>query len=97
MHTSYLMAFLIAIAEALAEARPKALVYRGPAVSEGCPESVADLLENSPWNFTVAFAGPDEDIDVTEKSLKDVQVFAFPGGPGTFSVSHSFVGLRTDT
>lgn len=78
------MTFLVATTGVLAAPPPKALVYRGPAVCEGCPESVADLLKDSPWNFTVSFAGPNEDIDVTEKSLKDVQVFAFPGGPGKF-------------
>jgi hypothetical protein len=74
-------ALLVSVAKA--SASMKALVYRGSTVCEGCPESVAELLENSPWKFDVTFAGPNEDVDVTEKSLADVRVFAFPGGPGT--------------
>ncbi|KAI1038205.1 hypothetical protein LB503_012122 [Fusarium chuoi] len=46
-----------------AQARPKAVVYRGPASSEGCPEGVRDLLVSSPSNFEVVFAGPNEPID----------------------------------
>lgn len=60
----------------------KALVYRGPVVCDGCPEAVAELLQQSPWKFSIAFAGPDEEVDVTTQSLREVQVFAFPGGPG---------------
>lgn len=78
------MATLLLTAAGQTVSSPKALVYRGPATCEGCPESVADLLQHSPWNFSVTFAGPDENIDVTEQSLKDVQVFAFPGGPGMY-------------
>lgn len=39
------------------------------------------LLETSPWNFKVSYAGSEEDIDVTEETLKGVAVHAQPGGP----------------
>ncbi|KAL9562722.1 hypothetical protein ACKAV7_013286 [Fusarium commune] len=63
-----------------AQARPKAVVYRGPASSEGCPEGVRDLLVSSPSNFEVVFAGPNEPIDVIE-ALKGATVYAHGGGP----------------
>ncbi|KAJ4325185.1 hypothetical protein N0V84_003567 [Fusarium piperis] len=75
----------IAMASVVAEATacttpPKALVYRGPASCQGCPEAVAELLESSSLKFQVSFAGPTEDIDINEQTLKGVQVYAHPGG-----------------
>jgi glutamine amidotransferase-like uncharacterized protein len=61
--------------------RPKAVVYRGPASSPGCPESVAELLEKSPSNFDIVYAGPHEDVDVNSDTLQDAQVYAHGGGP----------------
>lgn len=61
--------------------RPKALVYRGPAACDGCPEAVGELLESYHPKFRVVYAGPDEDVDFTRDSLKDATVCAFPGGP----------------
>ncbi|KAJ4258918.1 hypothetical protein NW762_008005 [Fusarium torreyae] len=61
-------------------ARPKAVVYRGPASCPGCPESLANLLRSSPSNFKVVFAGPHEDVDVTETTLKDATVYAHGRG-----------------
>ena len=70
---------------------PKALVYRGPASCEGCPEAVAELLESSPLKFQVSFAGPTEDIDIDEHTLKGVQVYAHPGGGDGWSPPKLFV------
>ncbi|KAM5381878.1 hypothetical protein ACJZ2D_002868 [Fusarium nematophilum] len=73
MRNNLLLLPLAALMAAVTEgARLNALVYRGPAACEGCPEAVAELLESSPWKFNVAFAGPEEDIDVDEHSLKDL-------------------------
>ncbi|KAH6877169.1 hypothetical protein B0T10DRAFT_464871 [Thelonectria olida] len=74
------MALLMAAAQG-ASSPPKALVYRGPAACDGCPEAVAQLLESSPWKFKVTYVGPDEDVDVDEDSLKGVDVYAQAGGP----------------
>ncbi len=74
---------IITIMSSLAAAsasRPNALVYRGPAACDGCPEAVAHLLRTSPSNFSVQFAGPKEDVDITRKSLSQVDVYAQPGG-----------------
>lgn len=58
--------------------RPTALVYRGPASSEGCPEAVGRLLEAQ--SFRVVYCGPDEEVDVSAESLAGAQVYAQPGG-----------------
>ncbi|KAJ5807735.1 hypothetical protein N7474_009004 [Penicillium riverlandense] len=62
------------------EPRPKAMVYRGPAACNGCPESVAELLRSSSSHFDVQYAGPNEKIDINEGSLQEVQLYAQPGG-----------------
>ncbi|CRG86454.1 putative protein C23C11,06c [Talaromyces islandicus] len=59
---------------------PKALIYRGPAACDGCPESVAALLQSSSSNFEVEYAGPNEEIDINAESLSDVDLFVQPGG-----------------
>ncbi|SMR60846.1 unnamed protein product [Zymoseptoria tritici ST99CH_1A5] len=61
--------------------RPQAIVYRGPAASEGLPESVAYLLQSSPRNFEVRYAGPNEDLSISAETLRDVSLYAQPGGP----------------
>lgn len=71
-------------------ARLKAMVYRGPAACQGCPESVAALLRSSPSNFDVVFAGPNEKLDITESSLGDIDLYAQPGGGGGFSFPFPF-------
>jgi hypothetical protein len=80
------MASMLFGAEARKTTRPKALVYRdSPDVTcEDCPETIARLLESSPANFNVSFAGP-KDTYVDKNALNDVIVFAFPGGPGELS------------
>ena len=69
-----------------ATSRPRAMVYRGPAACDDCPEAVGHLLETSPQNFEVIYAGPDEDVEVTAQSLRSVQLYAQPGGPGVLSL-----------
>lgn len=66
-------------------ARPQAepllaLVYRGPAASEGCPEAVAALLKRASRPFTVRYVGPEEDVPLTATGLADADVYAQPGG-----------------
>ena len=62
--------------------RPRALVYRGPSANVGCPEAVAQLLEASPRNFEVRYAGPNETIQISSETLKSVDLYAQPGGEG---------------
>ena len=60
--------------------RPLALVYRGPAASPGCPESVAALLQRSPARFRTAFCGPRERVPLTAEALTSATLYAQPGG-----------------
>ncbi|KAH7020861.1 uncharacterized protein B0I36DRAFT_353601 [Microdochium trichocladiopsis] len=74
-------------ADATPTARPKAIVYRGPASSEGCPEAIANLLGNGSTSttttttFDVIFAGPNEPLDVTPETLRGAALYAHGGGP----------------
>lgn len=58
----------------------RALVYRGPASSLGCPEAVARLLESVPEPYEVTFCGPAEEIPLTAAALASVSLYAQPGG-----------------
>ncbi|KAH8705807.1 hypothetical protein BGW36DRAFT_435816 [Talaromyces proteolyticus] len=62
------------------DSSPKALIYRGPAACDGCPESVAAILESSSSKFVVKYAGPNEEIDINAESLNEVDLFVQPGG-----------------
>lgn len=55
--------------------------YRGPAACDGCPESVAHLLKTSTSKFEVTYVGPNEDVDISEESLGNADIYAQPGGP----------------
>jgi hypothetical protein len=63
-----------------ATGRPLALVYRGPAASPGCPESVAALLRRSPSRFRTEFCGPNERTALTAEALSSATLYAQPGG-----------------
>jgi glutamine amidotransferase-like uncharacterized protein len=60
--------------------RPLALVYRGPASCPDCSESVAALLQSAPTGFRTQYVGPDEDTDISPKTLATAAVYAQPGG-----------------
>ena len=68
---------------ASASQQPRALVYRGPAACQGCPEAVKRLLETSPSKFQVSYAGPNENVQMSAEALNKVDVYAQPGGGGT--------------
>ena len=76
-----------------ATAAPKALIYRGPAACEGCPESVAALLLASRFHFQVVYVGPKEaHSTLTPALLATATLYAQPGGDGT--VDAAAVHLR---
>ncbi|MGP3989343.1 BPL-N domain-containing protein [Streptomyces sp. 3N207] len=60
--------------------RPRALVYRGPAACEGCPEAVAALLRTARSRPRVQYCGPGEDVPLTATALAEADVYAQPGG-----------------
>ncbi|RGP67661.1 biotin ligase [Fusarium sporotrichioides] len=72
---------LAALSSAMDTVRPKAVVYRGPASSPGCPEAIGHLLESSPYHFKVVYAGPKEPVDVTDETLQGATIYAHGGGP----------------
>lgn len=57
-----------------------ALVYRGKASTEGCPEAVAALLRDSAWDLDVRFVGPKEQLHLSPQTLKSAVLYAQPGG-----------------
>jgi hypothetical protein len=74
--------------------RPQALVYRGPAVCDGCAEAVGTLLESSPSNFNVTYVGPKGDVDITSETLSNADLYAQGGGGGKFPL-HMHCDLLT--
>lgn len=61
--------------------QPEALIYRGPAACNGCPEAVGHILKTSASKFNVTYVGPD-DTPITADILSTADVFAQPGGGG---------------
>ncbi|MFC4493841.1 BPL-N domain-containing protein [Streptomyces ovatisporus] len=61
--------------------RPRALVYRGPAVCPGCAESAAALLRGAPRPCAVTYCGPRERVPLSADSLADAEVYVQAGGP----------------
>lgn len=57
-----------------------ALVYRGPASTDGCPEAVAAALTRSRWDLDVRFVGPREDLPLGPEVLGRAVLYAQPGG-----------------
>ncbi|KAL6916977.1 hypothetical protein FSST1_008472 [Fusarium sambucinum] len=72
---------MAALSSAMCTVRPKAVVYRGPASSPGCPEAIGHLLESSSYHFMVIYAGPKEQVDVTDETLQGATIYAHGGGP----------------
>ncbi len=56
-----------------------ALVYRGDAACEGCPEAAAALL-NRTGGFTVRYVGPDGDLALDATTLAAAALYVQPGG-----------------
>jgi len=71
--------------------RPRALVYRGPAVCDGCAESVAALLRSAPRPFAVTYCGPRERVPLSAASLARAEVYAQAGGPDDVDAAWSEV------
>ncbi|KAG8672313.1 hypothetical protein FPOAC1_005577 [Fusarium poae] len=82
MRFDYLLSITMAALSSTTYAvQPKAVVYRGPASSPGCPEAIGHLLESSPYHFKVIYAGPKEKVDVTDETLQGATIYAHGGGP----------------
>lgn len=60
--------------------RPLALVYRGPAACDDCPDALADLLSSSCHGFDIRFVGDDERHQLSRDTLGNAVLYAQPGG-----------------
>ncbi len=60
---------------AQSQSLPVALVYFGPGVCSGCPQSLAKVIKKSGYEVRRVNAG-----GISKESLKDVKIFAIPGG-----------------
>ncbi|MCU9955743.1 BPL-N domain-containing protein [Burkholderia sp. BKH01] len=63
-----------------AASRPVALVYRGPAACDGCPEAIARRLRESDYKFRVRYVGPAEKLKITPATLAGAALYVQPGG-----------------
>ncbi|MEK6351355.1 MAG: BPL-N domain-containing protein [Burkholderia cenocepacia] len=63
-----------------AASRPVALVYRGPAACDGCPETIAARLRESSYRFRVIYVGPAEPLKITPAALAGAALYVQPGG-----------------
>lgn len=63
-----------------AASRPVALVYRGPAACDGCPETIARRLRESDYRFRVIYVGPAERLKITPAALAGAALYVQPGG-----------------
>ncbi|WP_179853010.1 BPL-N domain-containing protein [Streptomyces sp. 1331.2] len=68
-----------------ADGRPLALVYRGPAACEGCPEAARTMLEHG--GFAVRYVGPRERLRFGPSALAGVALYVQPGGSNGQEVS----------
>ncbi|MFJ9776765.1 BPL-N domain-containing protein [Kitasatospora sp. NPDC101157] len=76
------------------EGRPLALVYRGPAACEGCPEAAHDMLEHD--GFAVRYIGPGEADRFGPNALSGAALFVQPGGTNGQEVSTAWRLLGRD-
>ncbi|MFB7912044.1 BPL-N domain-containing protein [Kitasatospora sp. NPDC056076] len=76
------------------QGRPLALVYRGPAACEGCPEAAHDLLEHD--GFAVRYIGPEEEVRFGPDALSGAALYVQPGGTNGQEVSTAWRLLQQD-
>ena len=75
--------------------QPLALVYRGPAACDGCPEAAAALLQSSQWGFDVQYVGPQESLSIADGlKLPNAKVYVQSGGND--DVDQTYTLLQAD-
>ncbi|MFG2848442.1 BPL-N domain-containing protein [Kitasatospora sp. NPDC048296] len=79
----------------VAPARPLAVVYRGPAACDGCPEAAQALLERN--GFSVRFIGPDEELHFGPTALAGAAMYVQPGGSNGQEVSTAWKLLQRES
>lgn len=60
---------------------PIALIYRGPAACDGCPETIADRLQSK---YQIVYVGPREKVNVNVNILSTAKLYVQPGGGDIF-------------
>lgn len=75
-----------------ADARPVALVYRGPASCPGCSEAVARLLRTSKYQFRIQYIGPRERTKLTSAAFASATLYAQPGGDTSVARADRLIG-----
>lgn len=76
------------------QGRPVALVYRGPAACEGCPEAAHDLLEHD--GYAVRYIGPQEQVRFGPDALSGAALYVQPGGTNGQEVSTAWRLMQRD-
>ncbi|WP_188306867.1 BPL-N domain-containing protein [Streptomyces sp. CBMA123] len=76
------------------DGRPLALVYRGPAACQGCPEAAHDMLEQD--GFAVRYIGPEEQDRFGPDALSGVALYVQPGGTNGQEVSTAWRLMQRD-
>lgn len=75
--------------------RPVALVYRGPAACDGCPETIAQRLRESRHRFRVIYVGPAEKLKITPAVLAGAALYVQPGGGQDIPGAAASIGKRS--
>ncbi|WP_264172428.1 BPL-N domain-containing protein [Burkholderia sp. AU31624] len=75
--------------------RPVALVYRGPAACDGCPETIAQRLRESSHRFRVIYVGPAEKLKITPAVLAGAALYVQPGGGQDIPGAAASIGKRS--
>jgi glutamine amidotransferase-like uncharacterized protein len=76
---------------AQAEQLPLALVYYGPGVCNGCPQSLAKTIRKSGFKIQKVWAG-----DLTADLLSKASIFAVPGGDEEADVKNALSSAEVD-
>lgn len=67
-------------------------VYKGVASCERCSNSVKSAIEKMGIKCQVDFVGPDEPIDITDKTLSKYDIYVQPGGGQDISGAFNSIG-----
>ncbi|WP_256976902.1 BPL-N domain-containing protein [Burkholderia sp. AU31652] len=78
-----------------AASRPVALVYRGPAACDGCPETIAQRLRESDHQFRVIYVGPAEKLKITPAVLAGAALYVQPGGGQDIPGAAASIGKKS--
>ena len=77
---------LLLFSVAWSQTAPIAAVYYGPAVCHGCPQSLAKVIKQAGYDVRKIYAG-----GITAEALKDVALFAIPGGNDVDELMSAFM------